>query len=676
MTDRCNGFWRAVVVLFTVCGLLLTVSQVFFWNPFGGESLLRHQFLYFVLALFLPLVFLVFPAHKGAAARVPVYDMALFGITIGVNGYFGYNAEQIVNFGWDYAGPPESVVLSFVLWALVLEALRRCAGTAVTVIALLFSVYPLFAGEIPITFLQGIPFTLDGAARMHAMGVESILGLPLQTAGTILIGFLLFGVVLQHTGGATFFYQLAQAMFGHARGGSAKVAVVSSGSMGMMSGSAVSNVLTTGPMTIPAMKRAGFRGQYAAGVEATAASGGSITPPIMGTAAFLMVSFVGVTYREVALAAVIPAVLYYLGIFAQIDAYSAKAGLRGLARAELPRVGGVLLRGWPFLLALAGLVFLLVVYRNEQQTPFIVVAALLLIAAVRPKDRLTLRGLADLLFGAGRTIAEILGIIAGVGLIVGGLSMAGVSLSLARELTFLVGGSLALILIAGAVTSFVLGMGMTVSSVYVFLAIVMAPALVELGVNPMAAHLFVIYWATVSYITPPVALASFAAAGIAGTKPMQTSLTAMRLGMVKYIIPFCFAVNPALVAQAGLAEVGIAFALAVAGVVLMAWSFEGWIVGIHRRMHWAARVVGMAAGVAMLAPERTSGLVGLAVGVLVIVATWLFSAPEAGGSGPESEPEDSGSGETVTGANTPEGADPGGGVPAGGADTERAGPPA
>jgi TRAP transporter 4TM/12TM fusion protein len=628
MIGRLNTFWRTVVVLFTVLGLLLTVSQVFFWNPFGG-ALLRHQFLYFMLALFLSLVFLIFPANKRRRESVSALDVALFGATIATNVYFGYNAENIVNMGWDYAAPTPAVAFSLVLWGLVLEALRRTAGVAVTVIALLFSIYPLFAGGVPISFLQGIQFDFLSTAQMHAMGVDSILGLPLQTAAGFLIGFLLFGVVLQHTGGARFFYQLAQSLFGQARGGSAKVSVVSSASMGMMSGSAVSNVLTTGPMTIPAMKKAGFPGRYAAGVEATASSGGSITPPIMGAVAFLMVGFVGVPYREVALAAAIPAILYYLGIFAQIDAYAAKSKLKGLTRAELPKAIPVLLTGWPYLTALVGLLLLLVIHRNEPQAPFIIVVALLVVAFLRRTERLTPRKLVDLLASAGKTISEILGIIAGVGLIVGGLSMSGVSLSLARELVTLVGDSVILILAAGAVTSFVLGMGMTVSAVYVFLAIVMAPAIVQLGVDPIAAHLFVIYWATVSYITPPVALASFAAAGIAGTRPMQTSLTAMRLGMVKYVIPFCFALNPALVGRADLGEVAFTFAMAILGVVVMGCSFEGWMLGVDRSMHWLLRVVGFVSGVALLAPETSSSLLGLAMAAAVVLVTRLTGKPES-----------------------------------------------
>lgn len=615
-----NGpLWRSIVVLSTSIGLLVVLNHTFVWNP-GGFSLLRNQFLYVVLGCFLSLVFVLFPARKGTErTTVPWYDAVLFVGFLAVAGFFAFNGENIANFGWDYAAPPVAVVASYAFWALVLESLRRTAGTIVAVIAALFSLYPLVAPGVPIGFLQGIGYTVENAATVHAMGPDSILGLPLQVAGVMLVGFLLFGVVLQKTGGSEFFVDLARGVFGHARGGSAKVSVTSSALMGMMSGSAVSNVLTTGPMTIPAMKKGGFSARYAAGIEATASTGGSITPPIMGTAAFLMVSFLGIPYSEVALAAAIPAVLYYIGIYTQVDAYSARAGLVGEDRADLPKVGRVLRAGWPSILALVLLVLMLVVRRQETQAPFIVVAAMLVIALIRPTGRLSPGDLVDVLVSAGRTVAEIIGIIAGVGLIVGGLSMTGVSLSLAGELVGLVGGSVILILIAGAVTCFILGMGMTVSAVYVFLAIVMAPALVELGVNQVAAHLFVIYWAAASYITPPVALAAFAAAGIARSNPMATGFTAMKLGVGKYLVPFAFALNPALVAQGSLTDIVLAFVFAVCGIAVIGAAIEGYVPRPEVRLPIWSRVVLAAAGLLLLAPWPMAWPAGLGVALAVIL---------------------------------------------------------
>jgi TRAP transporter 4TM/12TM fusion protein len=634
--------WRIVVMVLTLAGVLLVLNQAFLWD-LGGFSMLTNSFLYFLLAAFLPIVFIVFPLRKKPTAprtSVPWYDIALAALTLVVTIYLGANGQRIAERGWDYIAPTLATVASFVLWFIVLEALRRTAGLIVTCIAFVFSLYPVFAAGIPITFLEGIPFSLPLTAQIHAMGVDSILGLPLQTAATILVGFLIFGVALQFSGGATFFYDLAMSVFGRYRGGSAKVSVVSSAAMGMMSGSAVSNVLTTGPMTIPAMKRSGFPGRYAAGIEATAATGGTITPPIMGTAAFLMVSFVGVPYGEVALAAAIPAFLYYWGIFLQVDAYSAKSMLHGMPKAELPKLVHTVLHGLPYLIALVGLVVLMVTTNNESQAPFWVIAFLLICMLFMKKHRLTPRAFLDFVYASGKTVAEIVGIIAGVGLIVGGLSMTGVSLSLATELIRLVGDNLWLMLLAGAVTSFVLGMGMTVSAVYVLLAIVLAPALTTepfvvfgetIAVNPIAAHLFVIYWATVSYITPPVALASFAAANIAGTPAMATSITAMRLGAVKYIVPFAFVLNPALVAQdSTFVQIVLALLTAMVGVYFLASSFEGFLTLNGRRIGIVVRLVLAAGGLLMFWPTTASAFIGLGVGIAgVLLAYVLGTKPEA-----------------------------------------------
>lgn len=623
---RVTRGWTIVVVVLTALGVLLTMNQVFFWNV-GGLAVLSNAFLYLLLACFLPVLFLTFPARgsgptqdDGPAAPIAWYDVALGLLTIVVCVYFAWNGVTIKEFGWEFMAPMPATVAAFALWGIVLEALRRAAGLIVTVIAAVFSLYPLFAADLPFAFLQGITYDVRTLAQVHAMGPESILGLPMQTAGTILIGFLLFGVVLQHTGGADFFYRLSMAVFGRFRGGSAKVAIASSASMGMMSGSAVSNVLTTGPMTIPAMKREGFSPTVAGGVEATASAGGSITPPIMGTAAFLMVAFVGVPYTQILVAATIPAILYFLGIYLQIDGYAARRGLHGARREDLPTFGRELVQGWPYIVALVLLTGLLFVTRSETQAPFWVVGFLLVVAAVTPGIRFGRREIRELAIDAGRTLSQIVGIIAGVGLILGGLTATGVSLSLARDMVALVGDNAVLMLIAGAAACFVLGMGMTISAAYVFLAIVMVPAVVALGIDPIAAHLFVIYWASVSYITPPVGLAGFAAAGIAKAPAMATCFAAMRLGAVKYVVPFGFALNPALVAQAPLPQVLLAFALSLVAVYAIAGAIEGWVVGVDGQMPIPVRAVLGVAGFVLFLPPGWLTAIGLAAVAACVVA--------------------------------------------------------
>ena len=628
------------MIVLTVLGVLLAMNQVFFWNLFG-LALLTNSYLYLVMACFLPVVFIVNPLRKvplaekveatqgsgqtAAALESPVrwYDVALMLVSAAVCIYFALNGTRIKNFGWEFMAPAVATVAAFVLWAVVLEVLRRTGGLAVTVIALVFSLYPLVAERLPIGVLQGVTYDLPTLAQVHAMGAESILGLPIQTAATILVGFLVFGVALQHTGGADFFHNLAMSIFGRYRGGAAKVSVASSAAMGMMSGSAVSNVLTTGPMTIPAMKRSGFSPTYAGGIEATASSGGSITPPIMGTAAFLMVSFVGVPYTEILVAATIPAVLYFLGIYLQVDGYAARRGLRGVPVDRLPRTVATLVAGWPYVLALLLLTGLLFLTNSETQVPYYVIAVLLAVAVLRPGRTFGPRELMEFLVDSGRTLSSIIGIIAGVGLIVGGLTATGVSLSLARELVALVGDNVVLILIAGAVTCFILGMGMTISAAYVFLAIVMVPAVIDLGVNPLAAHLFVIYWASVSYITPPVGLAAFAAAGLAKAPAMATSVAAMKLGAVKYIVPFGFALNPALVAQDSPGRIVLAFALSIVGVYALASAIEGWTVGFDRRMPLLFRVTAAVGGFLLFLPTALAAVAGLALVTGSVLLTFL-----------------------------------------------------
>lgn len=643
--NRVTPFWRTVVIVLTVLGVLIAMNQVFFWNV-GGLGLLRNSYLYLILGVFLPVVFIVNPLRKIPLAQaaeqsedasgddvapkerpVQAFDVLLMVVAASACGYFAVNGTRIYDFGWEYMAPTAATVAAFLLWIVVLEALRRTGGMIVTAIALLFSLYPLVAADLPIGVLQGVTYDLKTLAQVHTMGAESLLGLPIQTAAAILIGFLVFGVALQHTGGADFFHKLSMSIFGRYRGGAAKVSVASSASMGMMSGSAVSNVLTTGPMTIPAMKRSGFSPTYAGGIEATASSGGSITPPIMGTAAFLMVSFVGVPYTEILIAAAIPAALFFLGIYLQVDGYAARKGLKGVSPALLPRTLVTLLQGWPYILALGLLTGMLFFTNSETQVPYWVILVLLVVAVLRPSQKFGLREFADFLVAAGRTLGNIIGIIAGVGLIVGGLTATGVSLSLARELVAVVGDNVVLILIAGAVTCFILGMGMTISAAYVFLAIVMVPAVIDLGVNPLAAHLFVIYWASVSYITPPVGLAAFAAAGIAKASPMGTCVAAMKLGAVKYIVPFGFALNPALVAQDSPGRVLLAFALSIVGVYALASAIEGWTVGFDRRMPVLGRLAGAVGGFLLFMPAPLSAVLGLALVAVSLILAFLTVKP-------------------------------------------------
>ncbi|MCQ9343009.1 TRAP transporter permease [Corynebacterium kozikiae] len=620
---RLTPLWKMVIGALTLLGILIAINQVFFLE-LAGFSIPTNSFLYLIAGTFLPIVFLAYPASKkhqqnSDRTGVPWYDVLLAAALFCLSFWFATQGPSISKYGWSMVAPLSATIGSIAFWAFALEILRRTAGKIVAILALIVSLYPLVAATVPINVLRGISYDFLTLAQIHTMGSESILGLPFQTAATILIGFLLFGVALQHTGGADFFNNLANSLFGHFRGGSAKVSVTSSAAMGMMSGSAVSNVLTTGPMTIPTMIRSGFSRVTAGAIEATASSGGSITPPIMGTAAFLMVSFVGVPYTEILIAASIPAFLYYFGIYMQIDGYAAVRQLHGEPKERLPKVGSTLKQGWPFVLAIATLTLLLLVTPTEAQVPFWIVALLVLIAILLPKRSFGWAEAGELILDAGKTIAQILGIIVGVGLILGGLSATGVALSISRDLVVLVGDNVLLILIAGALACFILGTGLTISAAYVFLAIVMVPALTALGINPIAAHLFVIYWASVSYITPPVGLAAFAAAGISKASPMATCVEAMKFGAVKYVMPFAFVLNPALVAQDSPAKIGIAAAASIVSVFALSSMFSGYLQFVETRITWPIRAILGVGGTLIFLPQASLSLAGLGLIIAAFV---------------------------------------------------------
>lgn len=640
---RLTLFWKIVVVILTVLGIIGTMNQVFFWSLFG-ISLPTNSFLFLISACFLPIVFIIYPVSKpkmdvaditesdpapkeaksSAKAGVPWYDIVLAAIMLSSAMWFATKGPEISEYGWSLIAPTMATALSVVYWLLVLEILRRCAGLIVAGLALAVSIYPIFAGDIPIGFLQGIEYDPITLAQVHVMGNESIHGLPLQTAGTILVGFMLFGVVLQHTGGAEFFNDLSMSIFGKYRGGSAKVAVASSATMGMMSGSAVSNVLTTGPMTIPAMIRSGFSPKTAGAIEATASSGGSITPPIMGTAAFLMVSFLGIPYTEVIIAAAIPAALYFIGIFLQVDGYAAIRNLHGTDKSLLPRLGKALRDGWPYVTALAILTVMLLNMPSEAQVPFYIVGLLLGIAILRPSLKFGPKELFNMVLDAGKSLGQIISIIAGVGLILGGLSATGVALSLSRDLVVLVGGNLIPLLIAAALACFVLGMGLTISAAYVFLAIVMVPAIIAMDVNPIAAHLFIIYWASISYITPPVGLAAFAAAGISKASPMATCFEAMKFGAVKYVVPFAFVLNPALVAQAPIQDIVVAGVASIFAVFAISAACSGYLQFVEVRLNWPLRIGLGISGFMIFLPQLSITLAGLAISIVIAAIAWFL----------------------------------------------------
>ncbi|TDE34661.1 TRAP transporter fused permease subunit [Antarcticimicrobium sediminis] len=569
---RVNRLLTATLAVSVLPVLFLGIERIFNMGIIGA-ALIDNLYLYLILTLVLPATFVIYPIRReGMLFRL--LDAVLALLCFGVFLYFSFSSYKIVSFAWEFAPPKIAVVVAILAWLLLIEAARRVGGLAVTVVIIVFSLYPVFAEYLPGP-IAGFSQPFDLTIAYHLMSKESVLGIPLRAFANLVIGFIVFGVVLQKTGAGDFFNNFALALIGGARGGAAKVSILASGGMGSMSGSVVSNILTTGAVTIPAMKRTGFSSRHAAAIEACASTGAVLMPPVMGATAFVMASFLNVPYWTVAVAAAIPSILFYFALFIQIDCYAARYNLTGLPRSELPSLKAVLASGWHYL---AGLLVLVVIMVNpgwERVAPFYATLVLLVLDLVMEHKRATPEKYFTILAEIMRAIVALVALLAGIGLIVGGMVVSGLAGTLANDLVFIAGSSVPALLIMGGITSFIFGMGMTVTASYIFLAIVLSPALTQAGLNPLGVHLFVVYWSMLSFITPPVAIGSFVAASLAEEKPLAVGFQSMRFGAVMYILPFMFVLNPALVFQDDLNHVAVSFLCAVAGVFLIASGMQG-----------------------------------------------------------------------------------------------------
>ena len=569
--------WRNTMTVLTAAAIGLAINQIFALGFFVNSVMLDSRYLYLVTGIMLSMVFITFPATQHNRDFVPWYDIAIIITIACIFSYFAWNAERIVLEAWEFVAPPIGITLALITWPIILEAGRRAGGLPIFIIVTVLSFYPMYSHLLP-DVVAGIGLPIDDVAIFHILGEESLFGLPMQAFAMLVFGFLLFGVALQYTGGGPFFINFAFALLGHMRGGPAKVAIFSSGLLGSMSGGPVTNVLTTGPLTIPAMRRTGFSRHYAAGVEACASTGGVLMPPIMGATAFVMASFLNVSYVTVAVAAIVPSLLYFFGLFVQIDAYAAKHDLQGLPREELPKAKQVFKEGWYFLAVFVLLVWMLVYLQQEATAPFYATAVLLFINHFT-SHRMSLEKFMQMVAATGKLMAELAGILAAIGLIVGALAVTGMAGTLANDLVYIAGDNVLILLIMGAITSFVLGIGMTVTAAYIFLAIILAPALVNAGLDPLASHMFIMYWGMLSFITPPVALSAFAAASVAQTSPMRVGVESMRLGAIIYFIPFFFVFNPAMLLQGSFIEILPVLVTAIIGVTLVSGALQGYLIG-------------------------------------------------------------------------------------------------
>ena len=673
-----HGVWRWALMAATLATILLCINQQFALRFLMDYTQLNTEYFYLLIALMLPFTFLMFPGTaKADLDRVPWYDLVLFVATFAAAIYLMLNIRRAAQFGWEFDGAPQPVIAAgLVMWFVLMEALRRTGGWSLLLSVAPFTIYPMVADSSWLGPFRGTQSTLEQTTAYHVLSGESLLGIPIQAFADTVIGFLVFGTALMMTGAGKFFINIAFALCGTFRGGAAKVCIFASGLLGTVGGSIVSNVLTAGTMTIPAMKKTGFTPSYAGAIEACASTGAVLAPPVLGATAFVMAQFMNVSYADVALAATIPSVLYYFGLFAQVDSYAARHKLEGIPREELPRFRDALKEGWYYLFVIAILVVMLLYFKRESHAPFYATALLvilhqwsgpapwktgntlvMLLAIALTGIMLWLDAPNSILWGMcilaalneffpgknwggarwlhflelnGKTFVELIAILAGCGLLIGAFSLTGVISSLANDLLAIAGGNVFLLLVMCAFTSLVLGLGLTTTSCYIFLAILVAPALEKLGLNKMAVHMFIFYWGMLSSITPPVAIASFAAAGIAGAPAMKTGWQSMWVGSIIYFIPFFFVLNPALLLQGEMpyAEALGLTALACIGIVFICGGIQGYqaYVGDLRRagtMEWPLRVLLILGGITLATPGGGINplsqwqIVVLALGILV-----------------------------------------------------------
>ncbi|HRP95649.1 MAG TPA: TRAP transporter fused permease subunit [Rhodocyclaceae bacterium] len=545
----------------------------------AGLDVTGEQFLALVAALVTAAALLLNPLARGRAAAV--LDAACAAAAAAAWLWMGYHYHD-----WllDMASRgPQKWVPGLLALVLLLEGLRRTTGLAITALIGAILLYGFFGHHLPGVFEASYVAPTRLILYLYADS-NGVPGLVLGVGATVVLAFMLFGAALKHVGGTEVFTDLALAAMGRHRGGPAKVAILGSSIFGTLSGSTVGNVMSTGMVTIPLMKRSGFPKHYAAAVEAVASNGGQLAPPVMGATAFLIAEFLQTDYRNVVVAALLPAVIYYAVLFMQVDVFAKARGLTGLPAAELPRAAAVLRRGWIFLLPLAFLIYLLFWLSLSAGKAALYCAGLTLLLDLVVTRRL--HGFAfygRLFVEAGQALLPVLLICAAAGIVVGVINISGLGFALTMLLARIgeVAGLLPLLLVTAAL-AIVLGMGMPTAGVYVLLSVLLAPALIRLGVPAMAAHLFIFYFGLLSMLTPPVAIASYAAGSIAGSPMWQTGLAGVRLGITAYLLPFLFVLNPALLMDGTPWQIGVGLLTALSAGYLLAHGLVAQEVGGRR----------------------------------------------------------------------------------------------
>ncbi|MEC0345005.1 TRAP transporter permease [Peribacillus frigoritolerans] len=576
------------------------------------------------LGFALSLIFLLFPANRKKRQKgkfqIAWYDIILVLLSIGVGAYWPLFFEDIVMNVGRLGALDFAVGLLAIL--LVLEATRRAVGIPIMVIALLFIFYGIFGQYMP-GFLAHRGLTLERLVQTMFFSTEGILGTPLAVSSTFIFLFLLFGSFLVRTGVGQYFNDLATAIAGRRIGGPAKVAIFSSALQGTISGSSVANVVTSGSFTIPMMKNLGYKKEFAGAVEAAASTGGQLMPPIMGAAAFLMVEFIGngITYWDIAKAAAIPAILYFSGIWIMTHFEAKRLGLRGLTKEEIPSKKEVF-RKFYLLIPILAIILLLMMNITVTHAALYSIAISVLVGFINKDVRMKFIDIIYALVDGARTALAVAAATAAAGIIVGIVTKTGLGLKLANGLIDLSGGYLIPTLMLTMVAAIILGMGSPTTANYVITSTIAAPAIILLGVPDLSAHLFVFYFGIIADITPPVALAAFAAAGVAGGEPIKTGIQSSKLAIAAFIIPYIFVLSPQmLMIDTTWMEVAWVVLTAMAGMIAIGAGVIGYWM---RGMNWLERVLAVIVGLLLIYPETVSDIIGISAFIVLLALQYLW----------------------------------------------------
>ncbi len=601
-------------ILYTIC-LLFTIYHLTYASGIRAIQMVNIKHHAIHVGLVLVLGFALYPAFKKSSRRVIAwYDWICIAFSAFMPVFVFIRYPMWTSTGFY----PEMIdlVMGTILVALVLECSRRISGPALSILSIIFLIYGLYGRSFPGVFMHR-GYDWDRIVSYLTTDTTGIYGSSIAVSATYIVLFIIFGEVMNKCGMGQFFNDIANALAGHTKGGPAKVAVLASGFLGSINGSAVANVVTTGAFTIPLMKKTGYSKEFAGAVEATASVGGQLLPPIMGAAAFVMAEKLGVQYPAVIKAAVIPALIYYLGIILQVQMRAEKDNLEGIPKDQLPKVGDVMKAQGHLMIPIAFLLYMLIFSgKTVLLSAFWTIMVTILVAQLRPISRMSLKDIADAFVAGAKSTVSVAIACACVGIVVGICSQTGFALNVASTIISIGQESIFLTLLFTMVTCMILGMGLPSIPAYLITATIAAPALVQLGVPAMAAHLFCFYFAMFANLTPPVALASFAAAGLSGGNPMKTGVVSVKLALAGFIVPFMFVFNEQLLLENVTLLSGLQVtATACIGVFLIAIAAEGYF---RANANWLIRIASFGTAMLLIDSQPITDAIGLVLFAIIM----------------------------------------------------------